>query len=170
MANEKQNGPSQQNLQTAYEDLKSAFDKQANEMAELRALLMATVRSQPAVSPDTVWAREHEKEMRIKAELESLAVQFQESCQMRTQYQANKLNPDAKRLYKVSVSWCPEIVIRANDAITARAYYDKLCGILAVNPIRGKASNEYQIVDVTDDAGAKALVQKHWQPPQSAAA
>lgn len=133
------------------------------QVSKLEAILMATIRAQPQVSPDTLWAKQHQEQVKIKEELDRLAAHFSESCQQRTQWEANKLNPDAKRLFKVSVGWCPEIILRANDDVMAKAYYDKVCGIRAVKPDLGRPeTTTYSIVEVTNDAEAQKIVASEW--------
>lgn len=168
MANDPQKPAAPKAHQADDLDLRAAYETQAKELSDLRVLLMAAIRSQPAVTPDSIWAKEHQKEAAIKAELDRLAESFADSCQKRTQCEANKLNPEFKKLYKVSVGWCPEIVLRANDQTMAKAYYDKLCGIISVNTLHVKKGTEYKIIDVTSDPAAHELVMSH--PQHKAAA
>jgi hypothetical protein len=133
----------------------------------LEAMLMATIRSQPpvdAITPDTLWARQHLKEQKIKADLDEHAARFQHTCQERTQWAANKLNPEATKLFKISVGWCPEIIMRANDVVMAKAYYNQLCGIIsvAVNHNNPKMT-DYNIVEVTNDPKAQEIVKTNWE-------
>lgn len=176
MANENENKgkPSIQNQNRGNQsdqgdaDLRALVEKQAKQIEELRDILMATIRTQSAVTPDSVWAKQHEKEMKIKEELDRLAAYHEMDAKRRTQYEANKLNQDGKKLFKISVGWCPEVVIRANDQVAAKGYYDKVCHILAVNPIHGQGKNEYKIIDVTDDPEAKKLAGMVWEYQQAA--
>lgn len=144
-------------------DLQAIVEQQSKELAELRAILMATIQSQPKVTPDSIWAKQHEKEMAIKADLDRFAALFLEKAKDRSQWEANKLNPDGKRLFKVSVGWCPELVMRANDSVTAKAYYDQACGINSVTMNANKPeSTTYAIADVTDDPWAQKRVNNNW--------
>jgi len=143
--------------ETKSQDLEAVVQEQARQLEELRAMLFATIRAQPAVSPDTIWAQNHQKEVAIKEELDRLAKYFLESTEQRSQWEANKVNPDGKRLFRVSLGWCPELVVRANDEVSARAYYDKICGISGVRPNHAKPeTTTYVIADVTDDPASQA--------------
>jgi hypothetical protein len=134
------------------------------ELAELRNLLMKTIQTVPKVSPDTIWAKNHEREMEIKEDLDRKAAYFEQTCDARTQWEANKLNPEGKRLYKVKVGWAPEVIVRANDEVMARAYYEKVCHIRSVQTNFNKpATTEYSIIDVTDDPVAQKIVASNWQ-------
>ncbi len=149
---------------TQSDDQQATIDAMKAQIDKLEAILMATIRSQPAVSPDTIWARQHEKEQAIKDDLDRLAAHFTESCQSRTQWEANKLNQNGKRLFKVSVGWCPEIIMRADDDVMAKAYYDKVCGIRAVKPDLGRPEmTTYNMVDVTNDPEAQKIAAGQWQ-------
>jgi len=145
-------------------DLQAVVEQQARDIAELRQLLMLTIQSQPKISPDTLWAKQHEKEMAIKADLDAKAALFEQTTTQRTQWEANKLNPDGKRLFEVCVGWCPKIVIRANDDTMAKAYYDKVCGIRGVQSNSAKPEKTtYSIVDVTDKPEAQKTVKGIWE-------
>lgn len=146
------------------DDLRALVAEQAKQIDDLRAILMATIRSNQEVTPDSVWAKEHLKQQKIKEDLERLAAEFAVSCQMRTQYKANETYTEGKFLYKVQVSWCPEIIIRADRPEAAKGLYDKLCGIQSVSPIHAKpGSAEYKILDVTADPEAQALVKAKFE-------
>jgi hypothetical protein len=145
-------------------DLQALVEKQAKELADLRAILMATIQAQPKVSPDTIWAQHHEREMRIKEELDRLAALFQQSAKDRSQWEANRRFTEGKRLFKISVGWCPELVIRADNPIAAKAYYDEICGIRGVSTNHAKPeSTTYKNEDVTSDPSAQQVVLKQWE-------
>lgn len=136
------------------------------EIAELRTLLMATIQSQPKVTPDSLWAQNHQREMAIKEELDRQAAFFMTTAQQRTQWAANRINLDLPnpKLFKVQVGWCPEIVLRAKDDISAVAYYNRLCGIRGVETNHKKPeSTTYAITDVTSDPEAQKLANSEWQ-------
>lgn len=140
-----------------------------DQVARLESLLMQQIQSTPKISPDTLWAQNHEREMKIRNELDRLAELFLESTQSRTQWEANKLNPEGKRLYKVQVGWCPEVIVRANDDITAKAYYDRICGIRGVSTNHGDPTKTtYTIVEVTNDPEAQKLSKSDWESKTAA--
>lgn len=160
-------------LLAVVEQMRKENEQMRKDFAAQREIMMAVIRSQPKVSPDTIWAQQHEKEVKIKEELDRLAEEFQKTCQQRTQAAANKLNPEVKTLFRVSVGWCPEIIVRAQDADIAKTRYNKLCGINWVNPLHAKppGATDYKIVDVTSDPSSQEIVNgtKQW-PGRSLAA
>jgi hypothetical protein len=157
MANDLKNKPAA-TPESEKADMLAIIETQGKQIEELRAILMAAIQTQPKISPDTLWAQQHQKEMAIKAKLDEQASYFQQSCKDRTQWQANKVNTEAKRLWKVQVGWCPELIMHANDKTMAMAYYNQLCGIIAVQPNHNQPKlTTYVCVDVTDDPVSQAM-------------
>lgn len=140
------------------------IEQQSRDMQELRSILMATIRAQPQESPDTLWAKNHKREMEIKEELDRLAAYFLESTEKRTQWAANQMNLKGERIWKIRLGWCPEVILRADNEMIAQAYYNKICGIRGVQTnYKDAKQTTYQIVDVTNDPAAQQAIKSSWE-------
>ena len=174
MANEqKQNAPRQET------DVASLQTK----VEELSNMVSALLRAQGQVSPDTLWAKQEQKENKIRILHDEMASYNGETTERRTQLEANKIFPEGKRIYHIRLGVggagdAPFVYVKADTEIDSKGRYLHICGITQVRKEdRHPEWSTYTIKDVSPDskataeekAAAQSAINDKWVYEQAAA-
>lgn len=144
------------------------------ELNELRELVKQ--QQMARITPDTLWAREQLKQAAIEGALTGIAAYATMTTKQRSQYEANKLPTEAKRIFRVLLGTgndgdSPELLIRAETPSDAKARYQDVCGITAVRPEPTHPEwSRWTVTEATNDPEAQAAVRETWQYNPSNAA
>lgn len=140
--------------------------------AELRAMVNLLLKQQ--VTPDTIWAKQQQRDEKIQNRLDEIAAYIGLTSQYRTQLEANKMFPKGERLFKTRLGPggpgdAPEVIIRADNDTDVMARYQKVCGITQVrNEDSRPELTAWMIQDVTNDSAAQQAVNEVWTYTQPA--